>query len=338
MVDRLRWGILGRGWVAQRFATAVASSRTGRVTAVASRNADQASATARELGVPQSYGSVEELIDDESVDAVYLATVPSTHAELVVRAAGTGKRVLVEKPLAVSAAETHRAVTAAREAKVFLLEALSYRWHPQTTLLRDLVQEGAIGDVHSIEASCGSFVEPWPASTRADPTLGGGGITAVGCYPVSMARLVAGAAAGRAFLDPVSVSGLTSVGDTGVDEWAVATCAFDTGVTARVATGVRAGDDNVVKVYGSRGHILVPVPWMLPVTEPGAVVLTTVGVGRRTLHTPAASPYTQAVDAMASSDLQQAPQLSWDDSLGNARALDQWRAAAGLVAPGSEHA
>lgn len=330
MTRSLGWGLLGRGAVAQTFATALAGSRTGRVTAVASRRLEQATSLADELGVAQAYGSVAELLDDDSVDAVYIATVPSMHAEQIEQAVSAGKHVLVEKPLAVTAGGAGAAIRAARAADVSLVEALGYRFHPQTALLVDLVRDGAIGEVHSIEASCGSFVEPWPGSSRADPALGGGGITAVGCYPVSMARLVAGAAAGRPFLDPETVVGVASVGETGVDEWAVATCTFATGVTARVAAGVRAGDENTVKVYGSRGHILVPLPWLVPVAEPGAVVLTTVGVGRRTLHTAAASPYAVAVDAIAERSAREAAEVSWDDSLGNAATLDRWRAAAGL--------
>jgi predicted dehydrogenase len=335
VAELLRWGIVGRGSVAQQFAAGVRSCRTGRVVAVGSRNRDHARSTAHELGLEQGYGTVPELLDNDSVDAVYVATVPSTHAELVEQAAVAGKHVLVEKPLAVTAEQTGAAIAAARTAGVSLVEALGYRFHPQTALLRDLIAEGAIGEVHSIEASCGSFVEPWPSSSRADPALGGGGITAVGCYPVSMARLVAGAAVGQPFLDPEVVDGVASVGETGVDEWAVATCTFATGVTARVAAGVRAGDDNTVKVYGSRGHILVPLPWLVPVDEPGAVVLTTVGVGRRTLQTPAASPYALAVDAIAERTGHEVPEVSWADSLGNARTLDRWREAALNRQPGT---
>ncbi len=330
----VRWGILGPGSVARRFAEELPRSRTGRLHAVASRSLEHAKSFTDEHGAATSYGSYAELLADDAVDAVYIATVPIAHHDLAVRAAAAGKHVLVEKPLAVNHAWTMAVVEAARSSDVFLLEAYMYRHHPQTQLLRELIQEGAIGEVHSIEASCGSVVTPWPTSGRFDPALGGGGILGVGCYPVSMARLVAGAAIGLPFINPESVTAVGTVGESGVDEWSVATLGFHTGVTARVSAGVRAGDENTVKIYGSRGHILVPLPWMVPVTDPGRLVLTTAGVGRRTLESEPAYPYAVEVDVIGDrDDAREAPQMSWSDSLGNAAVLDQWRAAIELGYP-----
>lgn len=301
---------------------------------MASRSPEQARSFATEHGAATSHGSYDDLLADDAVDAVYVGTVPSAHHDPAVRAAGAGRHVLVEKPLAATHAWATSVVEAARSSDVFLLEAFGYRFHPQTQLLCQLVRDGAIGEVHAIEASCGSMVEPWPASGRADPQLAGGGIVAVGCYPVSMARLVAGAAVGLPFLDHETLTAVGTIGESGVDEWSVATLGFRTGVTARVSAGVRAGDDNTVKVYGSRGHILVPLPWMVPVTDPGVVVLTTAGVGRRTLHSPPARPYAVQVDAIGErGDAVQAVEMSWSDSLGNAAALDRWRQAIGLRYP-----
>lgn len=328
--ERVRWGLLGTGAVARLFAEELPMSRTGELYGAAGRSLGPAQAFATEHGAATSYGSYQELLDDDAVDAVYIATVHSTHAELAIQAVEAGRHVLVEKPLGVTAAQASGVVDAARRHGVFLAEANIYRYHPQTALLRELIADGAIGEVHAIEASCGYIAEPYPTAREFDVGLGGGAILGVGGYPVSMARLVAGVAAGQPFAEPQTLSGVGTVGDTGVDEWAVATLRFPYGIIARVSTGVRAGDENVVRVYGSRGHLFVPLPWVLPADEPGTVVLTTLGAGRQTLHSAPAASYAREADALGlRGEAVEAAEVSWADSLGTAAVLDQWRAALG---------
>src|SRR5207302_10939763 len=137
-----------------------------------------------------------------------------------------GKHVLCEKPLTLNHAWSMALVEAARRADVFLMEAFMYRCHPQTTQLAELVRDGAIGEVRHVESSF-SFHADFRTDGRIyDAELGGGGILDVGGYPVSMARLIAGAATGQAFADPVSVSAVGRIGETGVDEWTTASLGF----------------------------------------------------------------------------------------------------------------
>ena len=239
MVDQLNWGVLGPGGIARTFARQLPLSRTGRLVAVGSRDADRAAAFAAEFGAARSYGSYQELLADPEVDAVYIATPHPAHPEWVIRAAEAGKHVLCEKPLAVTWAHAMAAVDAARRHDVFLMEAYMYRHHPQMRLLTDLIRDGALGTVAQVQASFSFAATLDPAGRLFAPALAGGGILDVGGYPVSAARLVAGAARGLPFADPVGVTGAGRIGETGVDEWAVATLDFGDGLVAQVATGVR---------------------------------------------------------------------------------------------------
>nr|WP_313885607.1 aldo/keto reductase [Fodinicola feengrottensis] len=253
-----------------------------------------------------------------------------------VRAAEAGKHVLCEKPLAINAAYAMAAVEAARRHDVFLMEAYMYRFHPRTRRLAELVAEGAIGVVSQIQASF-AFSSAGTSGRLFDPALGGGGILDVGGYPVSMARLLAGATVGTPFANPVEVTGAAHVGTTGVDEWAIATLRFAHGLMAQVATGVRLAAEHTVKVYGSEGFLEVPDPWVPSPDEPARILVSRVGEQPREIVVAAAAQYALEADAVADHlAARQAPQLTWADSLGNAAALDSWRAAIGLTLPADQ--
>jgi predicted dehydrogenase/aryl-alcohol dehydrogenase-like predicted oxidoreductase len=329
----IRWGILGPGSIARRFAGQLPQSSTGRLQAVASRTLGRAEEFGAEFGAT-SYGSYEELLSDPHVDAIYIATVHINHHDLAIRAAAAGKHIICEKPLALNHAWAMASVEAARRQGVFLAEAYMYRFHPQTQLVRKLVEDGAIGDLYAIEASFAYHSTAAPQSRTFNPAMAGGGILDVGGYPVSMARMLAGAALGLPFIDPETLTATGQLGATGVDDWTVATLQFHTGVTARVATGVRAADDNTVKLYGSRGHLEVPDPWVITPTNPGAVIVTSTGRGTRTIPSEPGYSYALEADAVGErGDRLEAPQMSWNDSLGNARVLDRWRDAIELTYP-----
>ena len=333
MVDQLNWGVLGPGGIARTFARELPLSRTGRLVAVGSRDAGRAAAFAAEFGAARSYGSYGELLADPEVDAVYIATPHPAHPEWVIRAAEAGKHVLCEKPLAVTWAHAMAAVEAARRHDVFLMEAYMYRHHPRLRLLTDLVRDGVLGTVAQVRASFSFAADFDPAGRLFAPSLGGGGILDVGGYPVSAARLVAGAARGLPFADPVGVTGAGRIGETGVDEWAVATLDFGAGLVAQVATGVRIAADETLRVYGSEGYAEVPDPWLPPDGEPGRVVLHLAGEVRE-ITTPPAAQYALEADSVAEhlAD-RESPVMSWADSLGNATVLDAWRHAIGLTYP-----
>src|SRR5918998_992312 len=265
-LERLAWGILGTGAIARRFAGGVRESRTGELVAVGSRTREAAERFGDEWDIPRRHASYEALLDDERVAAVYIATPHPFHAEWAIRAAEAGKHILCEKPLGLNHAEAMAIVEAAREHGVFLMEGFMYRCHPQTARLVELLRERAIGDVRVIEATF-AFDTPFKAEGRVySNALGGGGILDVGCYCVSLARLVAGVAAGQRsgeVAEPVEVTGVGQLNqETGVDEYALATLKFPGGILAQLATGVRVRMENAVRIYGSEGEIVLPSSWL----------------------------------------------------------------------------
>ena len=343
MSSLLQWGILATGNIARAFAQGLSHSTTGRLVAVGSRSKESAAAFGQKFGVPGEacHGSYEELLTNPEVQAIYISMPHPSHAEWAIRCAEAGKHILCEKPLAMNYAQAMAVVEAARRHDVFLMEAFMYRCHPQTAKIVELIGEGAIGAVRSIQATFSFRSNGDPKSRLHDPALGGGGILDVGCYPVSMARLVAGAVAGQPFANPTQFQAVGQLGTTGVDDYTVAVATFPGGVVAQLATGIRVQQENVVRIYGEEGHLFVPTPWspsrdggpsrivVRRLDEPGAreIVLEPSGPAQAYLYT------IEADHVAAHLTARQSPAMSWADSLGNMQTLDQWREAIGLSYP-----
>ncbi len=329
---KLRWGIIGTGNIASRFASQVPTSKTNEVVAVGSRSLESANTFADKWDIANRHGSYDDLLADGSVDAVYIATPHPMHVEWAIKAAEAGKHVLCEKPLAINRAWAEAMIEAAVRNDVFLMEAYMYRCLPQTKLIAQLVRDGEIGTVHQIQATFAFAAGYRPESRIFADDLAGGGILDVGGYPVSMARLIAGAAIGQPYADPAAVSAVGHVGETGADEWTVATLFFDGGVTAQVSTGVRLADQNQVRIFGSEGYLVVEDPWFGGDGKPTHVTLHRVGEDPRDISAEPALIYTaeaEAVQAAVRSGAKQAPEMTWADTLGNLTVQDQWRAAIG---------
>ena len=336
-MGKLKWGIMGPGGIARTFAHALPESQTGELYAVGSRALERANAFADEFGAPVRYGSYDELLADEQVDAVYIALPNHVHLKWAAKTAQAGKHVLCEKPLTVNAAQTQELLDAVAQTDVLLMEAFMYRCHPQTTRLVELIRDGAIGEVRLIQAAFSYDLgtsEGAYANIRRRYDVAGGGIMDVGCYVTSVARLIAGAALGMsAPAEPASLQGTAHIGERSrVDEWASATLLFADDIVADLFCGTALRVQSDVRVWGAQGSLTVPVPWK-PIV--GQIVLDRPGAEPETIEVPArADCYALEADVIARNiGRQQAPYpcMTWQDSLGNMKALDRWRAAVGLV-------
>ncbi|MCU0794106.1 MAG: aldo/keto reductase [Opitutaceae bacterium] len=336
----LRWGILSTGRIAGVFAKGLAESKTGKLVAVGSRSATSAARFAGEhhIDAAHAHACYAALLADAAVEAVYIATPHPEHVEWAVKAAEAGKHVLCEKPAGLNHAEAMVMIQAARRAGVVFMEAFMYRCHPQTAKVVELVRGGAIGRVRLVQAAFG-FRSDYKAESRLwANALGGGGILDVGCYAMSFARLVAGAAAGGAatFADPVSVVGAGQLHpESGVDALAAATLRFADGLVAQVTTSVGCSIDNTARIFGDDGWIEIPHPWVITKGGGGQVIrLHRRGAAQPELFTTeAGNLYALEADAFASAlreGRRDVPAMSADDTLGNLAALDAWRAAIGL--------
>jgi predicted dehydrogenase len=339
-----RWGILATGSIAHTFAQGLAACDDQSLVAVGSRTAEAAHRFGAEFGLAADacHGSYEALLADDRVEAVYISPPHPQHARWAIRAAEAGKHVLCEKPLTMNHADALEVVNAAERHGVLLMEAFMYRCHPQTARLVQLIREGAIGEVCSIQATFSFRSEFNPASRLFDPARGGGGILDVGCYTMSFARLIAGVARSEPFAEPIELSGAAHIGATGVDEWSVASLKFPGDITAQLATGVHLFQPSTASVFGSEGWLHIPNPWAP--TRDG-------GVWRLQLHERGkAEPREIAVETSAHLYSIEArtfsagiaarkvahPAMSPADTLGNMAALDRWRAAIGLRYPMEE--
>lgn len=322
----LNWGILATGRIAHTLATAIRETPGQNLVAVGSRSISAAEVFALQYDGIRAHGSYQSLLADEEVDVVYVATPHQDHATWAIHALRAGKHVLCEKPAGLNHAEVMAMTHAARSAGRFFMEAFMYRCHPQTRMVKALIDAGAIGEVRHIAANFG-YHAPFDASSRLfSNKLAGGGILDVGCYPVSLARLLMNA-------EPESVAATGHLGTTGVDEWASALLGFAGGASAQVATGTQVNLDNSARISGSRGFIHLPDPW-LPADSSGQWRFTlhrrgeteTIRGGNKPLYVLEVEAVARAIRRGAL----EAPEMSWQDSLGNARTLDAWRAAIGL--------
>ncbi|MFQ5381994.1 MAG: aldo/keto reductase, partial [Dehalococcoidia bacterium] len=338
-MPELRWGILSTGRIARIFAEQLAESATGRLGAVASRDRDRAGAFAAHFEDVRAHDTYQALLEDGDVDVVYIATPHTEHAEWTLKAMEAGKDVLCEKPLGVNHAEAMAVAAAARRHGRFLMEGFMYRVHPQTERLRRLLDEQAVGTVRHIRASFG-YRAPFDAASRLfRPDLAGGGILDVGCYPVSMVRMVAGLAAGTGTLEPEAVAGSARI-EGGVDVDAAALLRFPGDVTAHVAAACRLGLENDLEIFGTEGRILVPSPWFcgsdrgpgpweIRILRQGMEPATISGDEHRGIFTVEADRVAEEL----ARGRRECAAMTPEDSVGNAGVLDAWRREGGLTFP-----
>ncbi|WP_425961874.1 aldo/keto reductase [Rhizobium nepotum] len=333
----IRWGIIGPGTIARTFADGIAHSRTGRLEAIATRNPDKPGLAEAFAGARIIHG-YDALLSNPDIDAVYIATPHTGHAEWAIKAIRAGKNVLVEKPIALSAYDADAIFHEAKKAGVFAGEAYMYRLHPQTAKLVELIKSRAVGDVRIIRSSFGFNMGSFRADHRlfANETAGGG-ILDVGGYPVSMVRLIAGAVDGKPFAEPEKVAGAAHLGQSGVDEWASAVLKFSNGIVAEVSCSIMAGQDNVLRIIGSEGRIEVKDFWFAAGHKGGTGRIDIFrGDKVEAIEIPEDRwLYSFEVDAAGEAIRQgkrefDAPGMAWADSLGNLRVMDQWRASVGL--------
>lgn len=333
----IRWGIIGPGRIAQTFADGIAHSRSGKLVAIASRNPDKPGLGDNFPGA-RIVSGYEALLADKDIDAVYIATPHTGHAEWAIKAIRAGKHVLVEKPIALSAYDAEAIYYEAKKAGVFAGEAFMYRVHPQTAKLIELVKSGAIGELRIIRSSFGFNMGTVKPEHRlfANETAGGG-ILDVGGYPVSMARLIAGAADGKPFLDPDKVSGVAHLGQTGVDEWASAVLKFPNSIIAEVSCSIMANQDNTLRIIGSEGRIEVADFWFASGHKGGVGKIHLIKGGETQTIEVKEERWLYSFEVDAAGDAIRAgskefayPGIGWADSIGNLRVLDQWRASIGL--------
>ncbi|MFH8836126.1 Gfo/Idh/MocA family protein [Streptomyces sp. NPDC017868] len=256
MSDKVRWGILATGGIAQRFTTDLLTLDGAEVVAVASRTEASASAFADRFGIPRAYGEWAGLFADEDVDVVYVATPHHAHRAAAGLALEAGKAVLCEKALTLNAREAEELVALARDRGLFLMEAMWMYCHPLIRRIAELVRDGAIGEVRTVQADFG-LQGPFDAGHRLrDPAVGGGALLDLGVYPVSFAHLLLG--------EPSSVHAHALLSPEGVDLNTGMLLGWDSGASALLSCSLDGDTPLTASVTGSLGRIDVPRGFFFP--------------------------------------------------------------------------
>lgn len=232
MVTMVRWGILGPGGIAHKFAADIACVDQAELVAVASREISRAQVFADQYGIPRSHGSYEALLKDANLDAVYIATLHPFHAEWSIAAMRAGKAVLCEKPACMNAGELERVLAVAKETQQFFMEAMWSACFPLMAQVRAWIGAGLIGEVQEVEADFGFRVNFNPERRLFNPDLGGGAVLDVGVYVCHfLADFLRG--------EVTNVKALADIGSTGVDERTSFILQTDRGMIARGSCAMR---------------------------------------------------------------------------------------------------
>jgi predicted dehydrogenase len=326
MTNTIHWGILGTGWIANEFAQGLAELDDAELVAVGSRTASSASRFADRFQVPRRHASYQALAEDPDVDVIYVATPNPLHREHCLLCLASGKPVLCEKPFALNAVQARDMVRAAREKKVFLMEAMWSRFFPLMGKVRALVDEGAIGEVQVLVADLCIHFDFDPSDRRYAPDLGGGALLDLGVYPLSFASMIMG--------PPSRITTMAHLGETGVDEQSGIVLGYEQGQVSTLYTSIRVDSPVEALLLGTRGQIHIHPWWIRPET----ITLSVAGQEAKRIEVPFTGNGYQfeAAEVMAclragklESDL-----MPLDETLSIMETMDDIRAQWGLRYPG----
>jgi predicted dehydrogenase len=252
-MKNVRWGIVGTGSIANQFAADMAYVPNGEITAVASRAQHTAESFAEKYAIPKAHGDYQALIESTDVDAVYVATPHTLHLDNSIASIQAGKAVLCEKPITPTAADCESILIAAREAGIYLMEAMWTYFLPAIRTAQDWVSAGRIGEVIQIKADFGYPQAYDPKSRAYNPDLAGGVLLDMGIYPIALACL---------FLpdDPHNIEVVARKAPTGVDDDVTMIFEYPNCI-ANLSSSFRCKLPNCAYIIGRDGYIAIPDFW-----------------------------------------------------------------------------
>jgi predicted dehydrogenase len=251
MKSTIKWGIIGTGGIAHHFAKALQTIEDAEIVAVGASSKEKAEAFGSEFEIPRKYGSYSDLVNEAEVDIIYVATIHPLHKECVLLALKAGKAVICEKPLTVNAEDAQEIIEYARQAKIFMMEAMWTRYLPAIIKVRQWLKEELIGDVKMLKADFGFCFNGDPRGRLLNYDLGGGALLDAGIYPISFASMVFGS-------QPRTISSLVHIGETKVDEYFSCLFGYEGDKTAIVSGAVKLYTQNDAWIIGTKGKIFIP--------------------------------------------------------------------------------
>ncbi len=315
MHAKIRWGVLGCARIARlQVIPAILRSHNATLQAIASRNTAKLAEFAAQFGAFTAHENYEALINDPAVDAIYLPLPNSMHCEWAIRAMRAGKHVLCEKPLAMNSQEAMQMVQVARECGVWLMEAFMYRYTARTRQIVNILSSGVLGQIRSINSTF-RFLLDRENTIKENPTLGGGALYDVGCYPLNLIGLVTGKA-------PIScVVECDTHNDVDINLSAI--LRYDDGLIASLHCGFNAFGRMHSEIIGTAGML-----------ESSDTFLDTAGelilhsqTGREVIPVQASDRYGEEIRDFSAAILEKRPpMLTLEESLRNMQILDKLQA------------
>jgi predicted dehydrogenase len=253
MAAKIRWGILGCGSIAHKFAQALGFVEDAQIVAVGSRNDEKAKEFGDKYQASRHYGSYQKLADDKEIDIIYVATPHNLHCENTIMCLEAGKAVVCEKPLAVNARQAKAMIDCARKHKLFLLEAMWTRFLPLMDKVRQLLAEETIGEVRMLAADFGfRYADRAEKQRILDPNLAGGALLDVGIYPMALSSMLFGR--------PQHIHSSAYLGETGVDEQNGIVLTFDKGRLSIIYSAQQTETPHEATIMGTKGMIRIHRP------------------------------------------------------------------------------
>lgn len=246
----IRWGVIGPGKIAAKFAQALTEDGQDQLVAVASRDSQRGAQFARQFGANRSETDYHALVHASDIDAIYIATPHNFHYQQAKMCLAAGKHLLIEKPMCINAAQVKVLMELAAANGCFMMEALWSRFLPSCQQAMSWLQEGQIGDLQAITSTIG-FAFPYPVSHRAfNPELAGGALLDLGVYSVSLSQWFSGSRVKH-------IQAMAEQGETPVDYLLSANLGYDNGKLAQFVTSVNTQCANQMTLHGSQGQIVI---------------------------------------------------------------------------------
>ncbi|OGO34831.1 MAG: hypothetical protein A2Z16_12280 [Chloroflexi bacterium RBG_16_54_18] len=252
-MKKIRWGLLSTARINRQLIPIIRAAKRGLLVAVASRDQQTAQDYARQWEIPLAFGSYQAMLDSGNIDAVYIGLPNHLHAEWSIKALQAGLHVLCEKPFAISLEEVDAMIAASQENRRVLAEALMYRHHPQTLIVKELLQSNKLGEINMVRGKF-SFRLDAQVDLRLEPEFGGGSLWDVGGYPVSFAQFVFGSA-------PEEVFGMQEIGRTGVDVTFSGILRYANGKMAQIASSILTPYHQAIEITGHAGTLELNRPF-----------------------------------------------------------------------------
>ena len=330
----IKWGILGLGKMAEKFAEAIQEVENAKLVSIGSLSKQKTQLFGKKFNINEElrFNTYEELINCKDVDAVYIATLNNTHANLIIKSAVAGKNILCEKPMAITNKEANLVFKVLKSTNVFFLEAIAYRSHPQIKELMKLISHDIIGQVEKVESSFGfsvnSLLKFIPKHRLFNKNMGGGSILEVGCYPISFALLIAN------ILKDVKTSLLYEltickgeINFRGTDDEAYTKIEFKNLFNLEAKVSIKNKFENSSTIYGSKGKLKMS-SWL-----PNKTSFIEVSNQKNKYRKEVTSKYSTyantikfASDSIEKKEIECSfPGMTWQDSKENIKILTEWK-------------